>query len=119
MLTERPDSVPLGMPSTEALQMATDAVRRGYVLPEIMQHPEIRAECLRTAYPIQAYGLASCQAGEKRQHAQSAGRCDEVCSDLQERQQRGCEKLGSGRACALDQSANFPVPSLAVLDGCV
>jgi hypothetical protein len=58
MPIERPREVPLGMPSPEALQMATDAVRRRYVLAETMQHPEIRAECLRLAYLVQAYGLA-------------------------------------------------------------
>ena len=47
------------MPSTEALQMATDAMRRHYVLPETMEHPAVRSECLRLAYLIQAYGLAS------------------------------------------------------------
>ena len=51
--------MPLGMPSTEALQMATDAMRRHYVLPETMEHPAVRSECLRLAYLIQAYGLAS------------------------------------------------------------
>ena len=59
MLIERPCDVPLGMPSTEALQMATDAMRRHYVLPETMEHPAVRSECLRLAYLIQAYGLAS------------------------------------------------------------
>jgi hypothetical protein len=59
MLIERPRDVPLGMPSTEALQMAIDAMRRHYVLPETMEHPAVKAECLRLAYLIQAYGLAS------------------------------------------------------------
>jgi hypothetical protein len=59
MLIEHPHDVPLGMPSTEAMQMATDAVRRHYVLPETMEHPAVKAECLRLAYLIQAYGLAS------------------------------------------------------------
>jgi homoserine kinase len=59
MPTERPHDVPLGMPSPEALQMATDADRRRHVLPEAMQHPEVRAECVRLAYLVQAYGLAS------------------------------------------------------------
>ena len=59
MPTERPHDVPLGMPSPEALQMATDATRRCYVLPETMQHPEVRSECLRLAYLIQSYGLAT------------------------------------------------------------
>ena len=39
--------------------MATDAMRRHYVLPETMEHPAFRSECLRLAYLIQAYGLAS------------------------------------------------------------
>ena len=59
MPTERPHDAPLGMPSPEALQMATDAIRRRYVLPETMQHPEVRSECLRLAYLIQSYGLTT------------------------------------------------------------
>jgi hypothetical protein len=39
--------------------MATDAIRRRYVLPETMQHPEVRSQCMRLAYLIQAFGLAS------------------------------------------------------------
>ena len=38
--------------------MACDAMRRHYLLPETMEHPAVRAECLRLAYLIQAYGLA-------------------------------------------------------------
>jgi hypothetical protein len=41
------------------MQMATDAMRRHYVLPETMEHLAVKAECLRLAYLIQAYGLAS------------------------------------------------------------
>ena len=58
MLTERPHDT-LGMPSPEALQMATGAIRRRYVLPETMQHPEVGSECLRLAYLIQSYGLTT------------------------------------------------------------
>ena len=60
MPTERPHDAPL--PSPEALQMATDAIRRRYVLPETMQHPEVRSECLRLAYLIQSYGLTTANA---------------------------------------------------------
>ena len=63
MPTERPHDAPLGMPSPEALQMATDAVRRRYVLPETMQHPEVGSECLRLAYLIQSYGLTTPKLG--------------------------------------------------------
>jgi hypothetical protein len=59
MLSERPLEVPFGMPSPEALQLATSIIRQRYVLPETMQHPQVKSECARLAYLIQAYGLAS------------------------------------------------------------
>ena len=62
MPIERPYDAPLGMPSPEAFQMATDATRRCYVLPETMQHPEVRSECMRLAYLIQSYGLTTAKA---------------------------------------------------------
>jgi hypothetical protein len=48
----------MGLPSPEALQLATDAIRRRYVLPETMEHPSVRSECMRLAYMIMACGLA-------------------------------------------------------------
>lgn len=59
MAVERPQDVPLGMPSPEALRLATAMINRRYVLPEFMQHPQVRSECVRLAYLIQAYGQAS------------------------------------------------------------
>ncbi len=59
MSTERLHDEPFGMPSAAALRMATDFIRRRYVLPETMQHPQVKSECLRLAYLIQAYGLAT------------------------------------------------------------
>jgi hypothetical protein len=56
---ERPRDVPLGMPSPEALRLATGAIRRRYVLRETMQHPQVRSECMRLAYFIQACGMGS------------------------------------------------------------
>ena len=56
--TERPRDEPMGLPSPEALQLATRAIRRRYVLPETMEHPQVRSECMRLAYTIMAYGLA-------------------------------------------------------------
>jgi homoserine kinase len=47
------------LPSPEALQVATDVIRRRYVLPETMERPEVRSECMRLAYLIMAYGLGS------------------------------------------------------------
>jgi hypothetical protein len=49
---------PMGLPSPEALQVATDVIRRRYVLPETMGCPEVRFECMRLAYLVMAYGLA-------------------------------------------------------------
>ena len=71
MLIEHPYDVPLGMPSPEALQMATEAMRRHYVLPETMEHPTVRSECLRLAYLIQAYGLASTKPEPQRRGQRS------------------------------------------------
>ena len=48
MIIERPDSIPLGMSAAKALQMATAAMRRRYVLPETIEHPVVRAECFAT-----------------------------------------------------------------------
>jgi hypothetical protein len=62
MPIERPHDTPLGMPSSEAVQMAADAIRRRYVLPETMQHPQVRSECMRLAYLIQSYGLTTAKA---------------------------------------------------------
>jgi hypothetical protein len=45
------------MPSSEALQLATDAIYRCCLLPETMQHPAVKSECMTLAYLIQAYGL--------------------------------------------------------------
>ena len=45
MTIECPHDVPFGMPSPEALQLATEDIRRRYVLPETMQHPQVRSEC--------------------------------------------------------------------------
>ena len=59
MPIEHPRDLPPGMPSPEAVQMAIDAMGRHYVLPETMDHPAVRSECMRLAYLIQAYGLAS------------------------------------------------------------
>ena len=50
---------PMGLPSPEALRVATDVIRRRYVLPETMERPEVRSECMRLAYLIMAYGLGS------------------------------------------------------------
>jgi CheY-like chemotaxis protein len=54
----------MGMPSPEALRMATDAICRHYVLPETPRHPMVRSACVRLAYQLMAYGAASTTAPE-------------------------------------------------------
>jgi CheY-like chemotaxis protein len=48
---------PLGMPSPEALRMATKAMCKHYIMPETKNHPVVRSECMRLAYTLYAYGL--------------------------------------------------------------
>jgi hypothetical protein len=53
---------PMGLPSSEALRLAADVIGRRYVLPETMEHPQIRSECMRLAYLLMAYGLIPAKA---------------------------------------------------------
>lgn len=64
------DGISLGMPSREALRVATNATRRRYVLPETIQHHEVRSECLWLAYLIQAYGLTSTASASRRDRSE-------------------------------------------------
>jgi len=48
---------PMGLPSPEALQMATDAICRHFLLPETRQHPQVQSAIMRFAYQLMAYGL--------------------------------------------------------------
>jgi hypothetical protein len=57
MATLRPNW-PAGLPSPEALQTATDALRRYFVLPETMLHPVVAGQATELAYLLMAYGLA-------------------------------------------------------------
>ena len=45
-------------PAPEALHLATAVIRRGYLLPETMEHPIIKFECINLAYLFMAWGLA-------------------------------------------------------------
>jgi CheY-like chemotaxis protein len=54
----------MGMPSPEALRMATDVICRHYILPETRRHPMVRSACVRLAYQLMAYGAASTMAPE-------------------------------------------------------
>jgi len=65
------DGISLGMPSREALRVATNAMRARYVLPETLQHPEVKSECLRLAYLIQAYGLTSTAPASRRDRSET------------------------------------------------
>lgn len=50
---------PIGLPTPKALQTATDALCRQYVLPETMQHPVVVSQALELAYLLSAYDLVS------------------------------------------------------------
>ena len=73
---------PLGLPSVEALKLATNALSRHYVLPETMQHPVIQIATERLAYTLMAYGLAptsrnpAAAQSELAMQPSSAGRID-------------------------------------------
>ena len=45
-------------PSPEALQLATAVIRRGYMLPETMEHPVVKFDSINLAFLIMAWGLA-------------------------------------------------------------
>jgi hypothetical protein len=45
-------------PTPEALNLATVVIRRGYMLPETMEHPIIKSESINLALLFLAWGLA-------------------------------------------------------------
>ena len=45
-------------PSPEALHLATEVIQRGYMLPETMEHPIVKFECISLASLLVAWGLA-------------------------------------------------------------
>ena len=45
------------LPTRQAMQMARDALRRGFVLPETVSHPAIESQVMSLAYLLMAYGL--------------------------------------------------------------
>jgi CheY-like chemotaxis protein len=47
-----------GLPSPQALQMATDAVGGGYVLPATRLHPVVASAIMTMSYDLMSYGLA-------------------------------------------------------------
>ena len=64
------DGSSLGMPSREALRVATNAMRSRYVLPETFQHHEVKSECLSLAFLVQAYGLTSIAPASRRDRSE-------------------------------------------------
>ena len=53
---------PTGLPSPQALQAATDALRRQYVVPETVLHPVIVRQALDLAYLLTAYSMVPAEA---------------------------------------------------------
>jgi hypothetical protein len=64
------DGISVGMPSRGALRVATNAMSGRYVLPETIQNHEVKSECLRLAYLIQAYGVASAAPASRRDRSE-------------------------------------------------
>jgi CheY-like chemotaxis protein len=46
-----------GLPSPQALKLATEAVRRSFSCPDVLQHPVVASSIRRLAYQLMAYGL--------------------------------------------------------------
>ena len=61
MASPRPNW-PAGLPSPLALQAATEAIRRQYVLPATMLHPAVARQALELGYLMSAYGLVPAEA---------------------------------------------------------
>ena len=63
-------------PTPEALHLATTVIRRGYVLPETVEHPIIKSEFISLALLFVAWGLtptpATCQAAGDGAHTRPA-----------------------------------------------
>ena len=59
-----PDTL-MGLPSPEAMQMATDALCRRYISPETRRDPQVQSACINLAYDLMAYGLVATKAGHK------------------------------------------------------
>jgi hypothetical protein len=62
-MTPFPPNWLASQPSPQALQTATDALRRRYVLPETMHHPAVAVQVLELASLLSAYGLIPTEPG--------------------------------------------------------
>ena len=76
---------PAGLPSPEALQMATEALGQHYVLAETLQEPVVVAEAIQLAYLLSAYGLVPTQ---PRSVACAAGMADDDDQQLVSHQRK-------------------------------
>ncbi len=47
------------LPTLQAVQMAREALRRGFILPETVSYPAIDSQVMSLAYLVMAYGLAT------------------------------------------------------------
>jgi len=61
---------PMGLPSPEAVQMATDAICRHFLLPETRQHPQVQSAIMRLAYQLMAYGLVPAKSDSAERRAE-------------------------------------------------
>ena len=97
---------PAGLPSLEALQMATDALGQHYVLPETRQEPVVVGEAIKLAYLLSAYGLVPTQ---RRSAAAQSDMADDDAKNVSRTKassdRRRCASPG-GRHAVVDDHAS-------------
>jgi hypothetical protein len=84
---------PAGLPSPYALQIATDAVCRLYILPETERHPVVEDQALELAYLLAAYGLGQTEQQKTAAAQTDAARNSLVDGDLQPSWQFSARRL--------------------------
>ena len=94
---------PAGLPSPEALQMATEALGQHYVLAETLQAPVVVAEAIQLAYLLSAYGLVPTQ---PRSVALPPGMTDDETTNSSRTKGRSDGLRYPGRRARTDNDAN-------------
>jgi hypothetical protein len=95
---------PAGLPSPQALQIASDALARQYVLSETMLHPMINSLALELAYLLTAYGLVP---GPRK--LRTAAAPSHLTAQMSNKSPRAAESRGRRR----DAGQRVPVNTVA------
>jgi hypothetical protein len=94
---------PAGLPSPEAMQMATEALGRHYVYAETLLDPVVHGEAIQLAYLLSAYGLVSMQ---PQTAAVPPGMTDDETSNSSRTEGRSDGLRYPGRRARTDNDAN-------------